>query len=353
MNAVVRLRNTLLLLWLFSTGTLAETPYLQVYGWPGYLPVEVLQSFTARTGLAVRYTPLADDRAVADNRSLPEQADLVLLPAHQLTPELQQALISLPATSLPALTLLNSGLHGKSFDPHYHYSRPLLWRNAGILRPEQSTTHFSNLNQLTQPGHERQLALLDDPREVFALAFRALNLPLNSEQPEHLQAASDWLHSLLPSLHSITGPNEILQLLRWEQIRLAHLHQGEASHLMRSRNGYTFTSLENTVTQGQAVQRMDLLVIPRSSSRPDDALKLLAHLTDIEANSLMALHTGYRSPLLTTQGQAPRTANWMTQRLTEGNSFLLPLSATGETLYQQHWNAFLTAAREAGVHVRD
>lgn len=338
-----------LLLWfvLVTTHAAAATPTpLTVEGWSDYLPLQLLQDFTAATGQGVIYRYHNNPSTPAADSNTP--ADLLFLPAHQLIQQqAQQPLLALPADQLPALELLNPGLLDKAYDPQNRYSRILLTRNSGLLR-QNNLPPPNQLTDLLKPDYQGQLGLLQDYREVFALALAALDLPVNTQEEKHLQQAHQFLLQLLPSLHSIADATEIQRLLRWEQIRIGHLHQGDANRLLRNRSGYTFTSIGKN-----GIQRLDLVVIPATSQQPQAATEFLAWLTGLHGNSLIALHTSHRSPLLVTQGQAPRSGAWMSQRLTDSQDLLLPLPAATETRYQHYWSLFLQSAREAGVHVQN
>lgn len=341
------LRVLLLGLFFATLQVTAATPTpLKVAGWPNYLPLQLLQDFTAATGQGVVYQYQDPLSGSSDSNTSPP--DLLFIAAHQLNP-LQSSLplLSLDTSQLPSLELINPGLPGKVYDPQNRYSRILLLRSSGLLL-QNDLSPPTQLQELLNPVYRKQLALLQDHREVFALALTALQLPINTSNEQHLQQAHQFLLQLLPNLHSIADAREVQKLLRWNQISIGHLHQGDANPLLRQANRYHFVPLGNN-----GIQRLDLVVIPATTQQPEAAQQFLAWLVSQQGSSQTATHTGHRSPLLTTQGQAPRSGAWMSQRLADNNNLLLPLPDETEALYSHYWSLFLQSAREAGVHVQN
>src|SRR5690606_3775897 len=94
----------------------------------------------------------------------------------------------LDLSRLPNVKYLNPKLLNLPYDPQNKFSLPYLWSTVSILVNAQ----YFNPKKITQwqdfwkPEFRGQLLMLDDVRDVFAIALRVLGYSINDDNPEHI-----------------------------------------------------------------------------------------------------------------------------------------------------------------------
>ncbi|WP_157061509.1 ABC transporter substrate-binding protein, partial [Legionella brunensis] len=193
----------LLILSLISTALCAER-VVNVYVWGGEIPKKVIQQFEHETGITVNFSTYDSNETMyaklkASNNSI---YDVILPSAYFVERMKKQGMLSfLDQSQLPNLSNLEPNFTENDYDPGNHYSVPLIWGATGIFYNQTFVnTPPKKWQELWQPRWRKQLMLLDDSREIFAIALMSLGFNPNDKNPKHIKEAFHHLLQLVPNI---------------------------------------------------------------------------------------------------------------------------------------------------------
>src|SRR5262245_45050961 len=185
-----------------------EPPYpgpgekkLNLFIWSEYLPQEVIDEFTRRTGIEVRYDLYDSNEAVlAKLQSGVADYDLVVPSDYMVRILIESKLLRpLDKGRLKNLGNLDPRFLNREFDPGNQYSLPYLWGTTGYgylkTRVRGTPDSWAPLFDSANAG---QILMLDDMRECFGAALHYLGHSLNSTDPKVLKQAADLLKKQKP-----------------------------------------------------------------------------------------------------------------------------------------------------------
>ncbi|HSW93322.1 MAG TPA: spermidine/putrescine ABC transporter substrate-binding protein [Gammaproteobacteria bacterium] len=183
-------------LFLSSSLFAAEDNVLNLYTWSGVIPESIIQQFEKETGIKVNFstydsneTMYAKLKATTDGGS---GYDVIEPSSYYIDRMGRQGMLEkLDKSKLSHFKNEDPAFLNQSYDPHNRFSVPFIWGVTGIF---QDTNEFSQ-NRVTgwadlwDKKYDNQLMLLDDSREVFAMALLALGYSINDANPEHIKQA--------------------------------------------------------------------------------------------------------------------------------------------------------------------
>jgi spermidine/putrescine transport system substrate-binding protein len=186
---------------------------LNIYVWSNFIPNKVIKIFTKETGIKVNITEFDNNETLfAKLKTTKHSGYDVVVPSNYFISRMvkQKVLQPLDKTKLPNIKNLNPSLLNRKYDPKNIYTIPYVWTSTGIVI---NANYFDKLTiqkwtDLWNPKYKNQLMILDDIREVFAIAFLALGYSVNETNPKHIEEAYHLLQKLLPNIKIFTADGE-------------------------------------------------------------------------------------------------------------------------------------------------
>lgn len=193
-----------LLLWA-SVATAAEPKVLNVFNWSEYIPQEVLDQFTAETGIKVVYTTYESNEAMyAKVKLLQGKGYDIIVPSTYFIGLLKAdgLLAKIDKSKLSNFSSINPLLLQQSFDPENDYSVPYMWGSAGLMVNASvvDPASITSWNDLFRPEFENAIILSDDLRDTFGMALKANGFSVNTVNEEEIKVAYEWLLKMKPSV---------------------------------------------------------------------------------------------------------------------------------------------------------
>ncbi|QDP72463.1 spermidine/putrescine ABC transporter substrate-binding protein [Legionella israelensis] len=187
-----------------SLSPLFASRVVNVYVWGGEIPKSVVHQFEQETGIKVNFSTYDSNETMygklkASRKSIYD----VILPSGYFVERMkkQGMLTKLNQGLLPHIKNLDDKFRNNDYDPGNQYSIPFIWGVTGIFYNRQWVKSPPvKWQQLWQPRWKNQLMLLDDSREVFAIALLSLGFKPNDENPSHIKAAYEHLLKLVPNI---------------------------------------------------------------------------------------------------------------------------------------------------------
>ncbi|MFM8445373.1 MAG: extracellular solute-binding protein, partial [Methylococcus sp.] len=195
----------LFLLLMVARAVPAAPPEIRFFNWSDYLPAEVLERFTAETGIFVRYSTYDSNEALyAKLKLLGGKGYDLIVPSTYYIDKLgrEGLLLPLDHARLPHWRALDPRHLDQPFDPGNRWSVPYLWGTTAIAINARrfDPSHVRAWADLWRPEFRASLLLANDMREVFQIGLRVLGYSGNSTDPEQIRQAYEKLRGLMPNV---------------------------------------------------------------------------------------------------------------------------------------------------------
>lgn len=277
-----------------------EPPYpgpgekkLNVYIWSEYLPKEVIDEFTRRTGIAVRYDLYDSNEPVLEKLQSGVAAYDLVVPSDYMVRILIQLKLLRPLdrAKLKNLGNLDPRFMDKEFDPKNAYSLPYLWGTTGYgYNRERSGRSFDSWGPLFDPANKGQILMLDDMRECFAAALKYQGQSLNSTDPAVLKRAADLLKRQ-KELVKTYNSGDYENILASGDVEFAHGYNGQIAKLVaREPRKFAFV----LPTEGATIW-MDSVCIPARARNVEAIYAFLDYILEPEVNARIVNGIRYAS----------------------------------------------------------
>lgn len=192
-----------LLLNLINNTAYSEAKIVNVYTWSGYLPEQVIQSFEQQTGIRVNHSTFLNNEVLyAKLKANPDAGYDVIMPSSYFVARMikQNLIQKIDKTKLTNFKNLNPIFLNKEYDKNNQYSIPYLYSATGIAINKKYHAEFNSdlsWKDLWDPRYKDQLLILDDTREIFAVALMKLGYSVNDTDPSHIKNAFEQLKILM------------------------------------------------------------------------------------------------------------------------------------------------------------
>lgn len=291
---MIRLVLALILFGLIP-GAGAQPAEVTFFNWSDYLPEELLERFTAESGIRVRYSTYDSNEAMYAKIKLlrGKGYDLAMPSTYYVDKMRKEGLLRpLDRDRLPNFRNLDPRLLNQAFDPGNRYSLPYLWGTTGIALDagKVDPAKVRAWADLWRPEFARSLLLPNDLREVFFIGLKVLGHSGNSTDPAEIRAAYEKLKRLLPNVRLFNSDAPQVLFLTGE-VDAGALWNGNAYRARQEDPNLRFVYPEEG-----CLLWMDNLVIPAGAENPEGAHKLLDFLLRPENARVIAEKLGYASP---------------------------------------------------------
>jgi len=208
---------------------------LYIYTWADYTDKDLLDSFTAQTGIQVIVDIFdSNETMLAKVQAGGGAAYSIIYPSDYMVKRMTQLhlLREIDHSKLQGLENFFDKFQNPDYDPGNRYSLPFTWGTTGLIynaaklkqEPEDWDYLWDNSEQLW-----RRIALMNDLRETIGAGLRSLGYSYNSTNPQEIAQAYEKLLRIKPTLANFTTDG-------WRDLMLA----GDLTVAM----GYSFSALE-------------------------------------------------------------------------------------------------------------
>jgi spermidine/putrescine-binding protein len=277
-----------------------EPPYpgpgenrLNVYIWSEYLPKEVIDEFTRRTGIEVKYDLYDSNEPVLEKlQSGVADYDLVV-PSDYMVRILAhlKLLRPLDRARLKNFGNLDPRFLDKEFDPKNVYSMPYVWGTTGYgYNREHAGRSEDSWAPLFDPANRGQILMLDDMRECFAAALKFQGQSLNATDPAVLKRAADLLKRQ-KELVKTYNSGDYENILASGDVAYAHGYNGQLAKVVAGdpkKFGFVLPKEGATIW-------MDSVCIPARARNVDAIYAFLDYILEPEVNAKIVNGIRYAS----------------------------------------------------------
>ena len=193
---------------------------LNLYTWEGMFPQEVLDGFTAETGIQINYSSFDTDETMLAKLEAAKGSDydLVIADDYIVETAISEGLVAkLDKTKLSNLGNVNPIYQGQFFDPEDAYTVPY---GAGVQTivydPALVEKPITCYADLWDESLKDNLAVIGNYRVVDGMALKVLGESYNTADPAVLEQAKAKLLELAPNIRLIKDANTQDDLLSGE-----------------------------------------------------------------------------------------------------------------------------------------
>ena len=284
----------------FCVPSADEPPYpgpgekkLNLYIWSEYLPQEVIDEFTRRTGIEVRYDLYdSNEPVLAKLQSGVADYDLVVPSDYMVRILAHLGLLRpLDKSRLRNLGHLDPRFLDQEFDPGNEYSLPYVWGTTGYgYAKERVRGAPESWAPLFDPANSGQILMLDDMRECFAAALKYLGHSLNSTDPAVLRQAADLLKKQKPWVKTYNS-GDYENILAAGDVIYSHGYNGQLARLaLREPDRFAYV-----LPKEGATLWMDSVCIPRRARNVESIYAVLDYVLEPEVNARIVNGISYAS----------------------------------------------------------
>lgn len=166
---------------------------LVLYGWSDYIPIEIVNAFSAEYDVKVIYdTYDSNETMFAKLKAGARGYDLAMPSADYTSIMLkEEMLLKLDKSKLPNLVNVDPAVTEQMYyDPKNQYSVPYMVGTTGVAVNTKYLQEYPRSWSIFElPELKGKTTLLDDMREVMGAALKYLGYSVNSTEPAQLQEA--------------------------------------------------------------------------------------------------------------------------------------------------------------------
>ncbi|MCK3941300.1 ABC transporter substrate-binding protein [Streptococcus suis] len=289
----------ILILWGISSkleadSTQGTTDKLVIYNWGDYIDPELLEEFTAETGIQVDYQTFDSNESMYTKIKQGGTTYDLTIPSEYMISKMteEDMLIKLDKSKIEGLENIDPQFMGLSFDKNNDYSIPYFWGTLGIVYNETMVENTpQEWEDLWSEEYRDNIMLIDGVREVMGFGLQSLGHSLNSKNPAEIEKAAEHLYNLTPNVKAIVA-DEIKGYMIQDAAAIAVSFSGEASEMLDGNE-----NLRYVVPSKGSNLWFDNMVIPKTAKNLDGAYAFMSFMLRPENALRNAEYVGYSTPI--------------------------------------------------------
>ncbi len=277
----------------------ASRPYegqtLYLYNWGEYTGENIIADFEKATGASV-VTENFDSNEQMYIKVANGEAYDILVPSDYMIQRLieEDYLQKLDHSKLDCMDKLTDAVVGLPYDANNEYSVPYFWGTVGIVY-DKTKVDFDDLekegfNIFLDEKYRGDIYLYDSERDTFMMALKALGYSMNTEDPDELNAAYEWLIQCVQTMKPEIVTDEIIDNMAQGRKALGLIYSGDATYVMSENESMGFY-----LPEGGTNQWSDAMVIPKNAKNPELAHEFINFASNYEGAYDNSSYVGYTS----------------------------------------------------------
>lgn len=221
----------------------------------------------------------------------------VIIPSDYMIERLmnEDFLQPLDKSMIPNMENMSDAVLGMSYDPDNTYSIPYFWGSVGLVYNHENvdpavieSEGWEILRNTDYAGH---IYIYDSERDSFMMAFKALGYSMNTEDPNEINAAYEWLLQMNNTMSPVYVTDEVIDGMMNGYKDIAVVYSGDAAVVLDENEDMSFYM----PSQGTNIW-CDAMVIPQNAENPKLAHEFINYMLTYEAAFDNTETVGYTSP---------------------------------------------------------
>ncbi len=264
---------------------------------PGeYLGENVISDFEKQFGVRVIVENFDSNEMMYTKLMAGDRYDVVI-PSDYMIERLtkEDFLQPLDKSLIPNMENLTDSVRGMSYDPDNTYSVPYFWGSVGLVynheNVDPAVVEREGWELLRDTDYAGQIYIYDSERDSFMMAFKALGYSMNTNDPDEINAAYEWLLQMNNTMSPVYVTDEVIDGMMNGYKDIAVVYSGDATVILDENEDMSFYM----PYQGTNIW-CDAMVIPRNAENPSLAHEFINYMLTYEAAFDNTETVGYTSP---------------------------------------------------------
>lgn len=328
------------------TNTLIAAPSLNIYGWGGEIPMELIWKFEKETGIDVHFSTYdSNETMYAKLRANKHPIYDIIVPSSSYVERMknQGLLTPLDHSLLPNIVNIDPIFTSNTYDPNNNYSIPLVLGSVGIFYNDYWIKNPpKSWGELWDSRWANQLLMLDDARDVFSIALLSLGFDPNNKDSAQIKEAYQILLRLVPNI-KLFASDAIRSVMIDEEANLGMSWSGDAPKVSAENSRVKFIYPKEGY-----VLWVDCLAIPINPPHLKEAYQFINFMLNAKNSSQITLINGYAITNLPGKKLLPKQiqnnpAIFPPRNLLKKGYFQRDVGEAATEQYNQYWEEFKLA----------
>ena len=264
---------------------------------PGeYLGENVISDFEKQFGVRVIVENFDSNEMMYTKLMAGDRYDVVI-PSDYMIERLMKEdyLQKIDKSLIPNMENMDEAVLGMSYDPDNNWSIPYFWGSVGLVYNHENVDPevieregWDILRNTDYAGH---IYIYDSERDSFMMAFKALGYSMNTEDPDEINAAYEWLLQMNNTMSPVYVTDEVIDSMMNGYKDIAVVYSGDATVILDENEDMSFYM----PSQGTNIW-CDAMVIPANAENPKLAHEFINYMLTYEAAFDNTETVGYTSP---------------------------------------------------------
>ena len=264
---------------------------------PGeYLGEDVISNFESQYGVSVIVENFDSNEMMYTKLQAGDSYD-VLIPSDYMIERLIRGnyLQPLDHALLPNLDNLAGAVQNMDYDPDNTWSVPYFWGSVGLVYNTENVApdvmEAEGWDILRDTDYAGRIYIYDSERDSFMMAFKALGYSMNTDDPDEIQAAYEWLREMNQTMSPVYVTDEVIDSMIGGYKDIAVVYSGDATVILDENEEMGFFMPD----EGTNIW-CDAMVIPANAENPLLAHEFINYFLTYEAAFDNSETVGYASP---------------------------------------------------------
>ena len=246
---------------------------------PGeYLGENVISDFEKQYGVRVIVENFDSNEMMYTKLMAGDRYD-VIIPSDYMIERLmnEDFLQPLDKSMIPNMENMSDAVLGMSYDPDNTYSIPYFWGSVGLVYNHENvdlavieSEGWEILRNTDYAGH---IYIYDSERDSFMMAFKALGYSMNTEDPNEINDAYEWLLQMNNTMSPVYVTDEVIDGMMNGYKDIAVVYSGDAAVVLDENEDMSFYM----PSQGTNIW-CDAMVIPQNAENPKLAHEFINYM---------------------------------------------------------------------------
>ena len=221
----------------------------------------------------------------------------VIIPSDYMIERLmnEDFLQPLDKSMIPNMENMSDAVLGMSYDPDNTYSIPYFWGSVGLVynheNVDPAVIESEGWEVLRNTDYAGHIYIYDSERDSFMMAFKALGYSMNTEDPNEINDAYEWLLQMNNTMSPVYVTDEVIDGMMNGYKDIAVVYSGDAAVVLDENEDMSFYM----PSQGTNIW-CDAMVIPQNAENPKLAHEFINYMLTYEAAFDNTETVGYTSP---------------------------------------------------------
>lgn len=264
---------------------------------PGeYLGENVISDFEKQYGVRVIVENFDSNEMMYTKLMAGDRYD-VIIPSDYMIERLmnEDFLQPLDKSMIPNMENMSDAVLGMSYDPDNTYSIPYFWGSVGLVynheNVDPAVIESEGWEVLRNTDYAGHIYIYDSERDSFMMAFKALGYSMNTEDPNEINDAYEWLLQMNNTMSPVYVTDEVIDGMMNGYKDIAVVYSGDAAVVLDENEDMSFYM----PSQGTNIW-CDAMVIPQNAENPKLAHEFINYMLTYETAFDNTETVGYTSP---------------------------------------------------------